>query len=152
MTFSNAFFNENIWILISNSLKFTPKGPINNISALVHIMAWRRPGDKHYLNKWWWDYRCVYASLGLNELTHWGWVTHIFGSNIKIIGSDNGLSLGWHQAIIWTNAGILLTGPLGTNFSEILIAIHNFHSRKCISTYHPWNDSHFVSVSMFQCQ
>ena len=23
-----------------------PKGPINNIPALVEIMAWRRPGDK----------------------------------------------------------------------------------------------------------
>ena len=38
-------------------------------------------------------------------------------------GSDNGLSPGWRQAIIWTNAGILLIGPLGTNFSEILIEI-----------------------------
>ena len=40
------FFNENIWISIKISLKFVPKGPINNISALVHIMAWRRLGDK----------------------------------------------------------------------------------------------------------
>ena len=31
-----------------------------------------------------------------------------------------------HQAIIWTNAGILLTGPLGTNFSEIFIEIYIF--------------------------
>ena len=46
-TFSNEFFfNENIWILIKISLKFVPKGPINNIPALVQIMAWRRPGDK----------------------------------------------------------------------------------------------------------
>ena len=43
--------------------------------------------------------------------------------NLTIIGSDNGLSPGRHQAIIWTNAGILLIGPLGTNFSEILIEI-----------------------------
>ena len=28
------------------SLKFTPKGPISNIPALIQIMAWRRPGDK----------------------------------------------------------------------------------------------------------
>ena len=33
---------------------------------------------------------------------------------------------GRRQAIIWTNAGILLIGPLGTNFSEILIEIHIF--------------------------
>ena len=40
------FLNENIWILIKISLKFVPGGPINNIPALVQIMAWRRPGDK----------------------------------------------------------------------------------------------------------
>ena len=40
------FLNENILIAIEISLKFVPKGPINNIPALVLIMAWRRPGDK----------------------------------------------------------------------------------------------------------
>ena len=44
--FKCIFFNENVWILIRISLKFVPKGPINNIPALVEIMAWRRPGDK----------------------------------------------------------------------------------------------------------
>ena len=39
-------------------------------------------------------------------LTHWGRVTHIYVSNLTIIGSDNGLSPGRRQAIIWTNAGI----------------------------------------------
>ena len=47
-------------------------------------------------------------------------------SNLTIIGSYNGLSPGRGQAIIWTNAGILLIGPLGTNFSDILIEIHTF--------------------------
>ena len=55
--------------------------------------------------------------------THWGRVTHICVNKLTIIGSDNGLSPGRRQAIIWTNAGILLIGPLGTNFSEILIEI-----------------------------
>ena len=46
-TFSNAFlFNENVQILIKISLKFVPKGPINNIPAMVQIMAWLQPGDK----------------------------------------------------------------------------------------------------------
>ena len=45
-TFNHIFLNENVWILIKISLKFVPKGPINNIQALVQIMAWRRPGDK----------------------------------------------------------------------------------------------------------
>ena len=44
--FKCNFLNENVWILIKISLKFVPKGPINNIPALVQIMAWRRPGDK----------------------------------------------------------------------------------------------------------
>ena len=47
-----------------------------------------------------------------------------------IIGSDNGLSHDRHQAIIWTNAGILLIGRLGTNFSEILIEVHTFSFTK----------------------
>ena len=50
-------------------------------------------------------------------------MTHICVSEVTIIGSDNGLSPGRRQAIIWTNAGILLIGPLGTNFSEILFGI-----------------------------
>ena len=45
-TFKPIFLNENIRILIKISLKFVPKVPINNIPALVQIMAWRRPGDK----------------------------------------------------------------------------------------------------------
>ena len=44
--FKCIFFNENIWILIKISLRIVPKGRINNIPALVQIMAWRRSGDK----------------------------------------------------------------------------------------------------------
>ena len=44
--FKWIFFNENVWISINISQKFVPRGPINNIPALVQIMAWRRPGDK----------------------------------------------------------------------------------------------------------
>ena len=120
----------------------------------------------------------------MNELTHWGRVTHICVSNLTIIGSDNGLSPvletkvgpsvrdqqflvrtsnflhislqinvwisqdpdqdrqlfqlshepclspGWRQAIIWTNDGQLLIGPLGTNFSEILIEFLIFSFKK----------------------
>ena len=46
-------------------------------------------------------------------------MTHICLSKQTIIGSDNGLSPDQRQAIIWTNAGILLIWPLGTNFSEM---------------------------------
>ena len=44
--FKCIFLNENVWISIKISLKFVPKGLINNVPALVQIMAWRRPGDK----------------------------------------------------------------------------------------------------------
>ena len=57
-------------------------------------------------------------------LTHWGRVTHISISKLTVIGSDNGLSPGRPQAIIWTNTGILLIGLLWTKLSEILIEIH----------------------------
>ena len=40
------FLNKNTWLSVKIPLKFVPKGPINNIPALVQIMAWRRPGDK----------------------------------------------------------------------------------------------------------
>ena len=59
-------------------------------------------------------------------LTHWGRVTHICVGKLAIIGSNNGVSPGRRQAIIWTNAGIWLFGPLGTNFNEILIEIPTF--------------------------
>ena len=45
-TFKRIFLNENVRISIKISLKFVPKGPINNIPALVQIMAWRRSGGK----------------------------------------------------------------------------------------------------------
>ena len=60
------------------------------------------------------------------HLTHWGRVTHICVSRLTITGSDNGLSPGRRQAIIWTNAGLLSIGPLGTNFSGNLIEILTF--------------------------
>ena len=44
--FKYIFFNENVWIAIKIPLKFVPNGQINNIPALVQIMAWCRPGDK----------------------------------------------------------------------------------------------------------
>ena len=63
-------------------------------------------------------------------LTHWGRVTDICVGKLTIIGSDKGLSPGRRQAIIWTNAGLLLIGPLGTNFSEILSEIQPFSFKK----------------------
>ena len=63
-------------------------------------------------------------------LTHWGRVTHICVGKLTSIGLKNGLSPDRRQAIIWTNDGILFIGPLGTNFSDILIEIPTFSFTK----------------------
>ena len=63
-------------------------------------------------------------------LTHWDRVMHICVSKLNIIGSDKGLSPGRRQAIIGTNTGILLIGPLATKFSENLIRIQKFSFKK----------------------
>ena len=71
---------------------------------------------------------CDFAFTG--SLTHWARVTHICVGNLTTIGSDKGLSPDWRQAIIWTNTGILLIGPWGTKFGEILIKILTFSFMK----------------------
>ena len=75
-----------------------------------------------------WFHLWIYADD--RGFTHWDRVTHICVVKLTIIGSDNGLSPGRRQATIWTNFGILLIGPLGTNFSGILIGIQTFSFKK----------------------
>ena len=80
-------------------------------------------------------YQCHYSAvcnimLFWTVLTHRGRVAHICVAYLTIIASDNGLSPSRRQAIISTNAGILLIGSLGTNFNEILIEIHTFSLKK----------------------
>ena len=82
-TFKRIFLNENVRISIEISLKFVPKGPINNIPALVQIMAWRRSGDKP-LSK----------PMMIRSPTHiWvtrpQWVNHITCAKIKYSRSWN---------------------------------------------------------------
>ena len=60
----------------------------------------------------------------------WGRATHICVSELTIIGSDIGLAPGRRQAIIWTNARVLVIGPLGRNFREIITKIHTFSFKK----------------------
>ena len=86
---------------------------------------------------------------GANQLTHWGRMTHVCISKLNIIGSDNGLSPGRRQAIIWTSAGILLIGPLGTNFSQILIEVDTFLFKKMHLKSDVWKMAAILSPS--QC-
>ena len=82
------------------------------------------------------EFSFIFCGMSLQYLVHhiydhtslnvsWGRVTHICVSKLTTIGSDNGLSPGRRQAIIWANAEILLIGPLGINFNEILIKINS---------------------------
>ena len=83
-------------------------------------------------------------------LTQWGRMIHICVSTQTIIGSDNGLSPDRRQAIIWTNAGILLIRSLGKKLQwnqEKFLFIH-FHSRKCVWKCRLENGGHFVSASV----
>ena len=78
--FMCIFLNEDVWIPMKISMKFVPKGPINNIPALVRIMAWRCPGDKP-----------LSEPMMVSLKTHIcvirpQWVNFIW-------------SIGWHQAI-----------------------------------------------------
>ena len=65
-----------------------------------------------------------------HHITHWSRVMHICISKLNIIGSHNGLSPGRRQAIIRTNAWILLIRTSETKFSEILSEIHTFSFKK----------------------
>ena len=98
------------------SVKHTNIASDNGLAPKMHL---KMPSAK------WWIF-----CLGLNVLTQWGRVTHICVGKLNIIASDNGLSPGRCQAIIWTNAGILLIEPLGTKFNETLIEIHTFSFKK----------------------
>ena len=117
------------WLLLGLLHRLKPlRKPIS--ISLRPWNQWNYSTIRHAYDIWW-----QYVIMGINithqyELTHWGRVTHICAGKLTNIGSDNGLSPGRRQTIIWTNAGILLIGPLGTNFSEILIVIHTFSFKK----------------------
>ena len=81
-------------------------------------------------------------------------MTHIRVGKRIIIGSDNGLSPGLRQTITWTNAGILLIGPLGTNCSEILIKINTLSFKKMLlkmSSRKWWPSCFGLNVLMRVC-
>ena len=65
--------------------------------------------------------------INVNQLIDAEWGIY---ASVTIIAPDNGLSPDWHQGIIWINAGVLLIGPLETNFSEVLIEMQTFSFKK----------------------
>ena len=108
------FHYKKCGILIQISLTFVPRDSIKDTAAFLHIMTWPLFDMTHTVL----------------QRTHWDQVTHICVSELTIIGSDKGLSPGRRQAIIWTNTGILLIEPIGTNVSEISIRIYTFSFKK----------------------
>ena len=109
----------------------------NNQLTKRCVLSWCSSKHNHYGFAFKESFMCNTHSwyviiVGTNQsnLTHWSRVTHICVSNSTIIGLDNGLSPGRRQAIIWTNAGILLIRTLGTQFSEIISEIHTFLFKK----------------------
>ena len=84
----------------------------------------------YFTNSAEYDWKLYKRKDSFIDLTYWGRATHICVGKLTIIGSDNGLSPGRRQAIIWNNDGILLIGPYGTNSSEILIEILTFSFTK----------------------
>ena len=119
-----------IWILLIGPLGTN----FNEILINNYKFSFRKMHLK--MSSWKWRPFCLGPNVLTNlpphenyHLTHWGRVTHICVSKLSIIGSDNGLSPDRRQAIIYTNAGILLIGTLGTNFNDVLIEIHTFSSK-----------------------
>ena len=127
--------NQSIWshtVLAKYIMKQdnTAKSLCNPVSLLLNhqqlgclfnhnCATWQQRKSQTYVKRFY----VMTSSCHRDELTHWSRVTHICVSKLTIIGSDNGLSPDLRQAIIWTNVGILLIGPLGTHFSEISIEI-----------------------------
>ena len=115
-------------MITSKNFRLPPR--TSNQFPLFHIKA---SSESLFIMKTEFPYKRSFSGIVMSTsawtLTHWGWVTHIC-SKLTTIGSDNGLSPGRRQAITWTNGGILLIGPLGINFSEILIEINKFSFNK----------------------
>ena len=114
--FKCIFLNENLWILIKISLKFVPKGPINNIRALVQIMGWCRPGNKplseavmlsllHICVTWpqWVKPQTSTSQPSVSYITRCGLVKLYDDIDLRQHWFRQWLVAWWHQAITWTN-------------------------------------------------
>ena len=106
--FKCIFLNENVWIPITISLKFVPKGPINNIPVLVQIMAWRRPGDKSLSEPMMVSLPTHICVIRPQWIGVWCWNVHSFGF-VGQCGYD-----------LWQNNNI---------------NIHKFNINRCVTFY-----------------
>ena len=97
---------------------------------------------------------CIFKGISLSSVFRVNWSSPCAGYmsvNWVSIGSNNGLLPIRHQAIIFTNVGLLSTGLQGTNFRECLTKIKKpFHSWKEILKYCLKNGDYFVQARWFQ--
>ena len=126
------FFVKSFDVVWSNYWSLTPEQDILQIT-FSRAFSWMPNGNSQQAIIWIHDTVgnwCINRSLRLNKLSNSGRVMHICVDNLTTIDSDNGLSPGRCQVIIWTNAVILFGGTLETIFSEILFEIHTFSIKK----------------------
>ena len=126
--------NIDFWLNLNGDVLFPKVLSIVMGDYNLPLWCWRWNNASEWIIPWallvWFLLSPDHQRHGIVEWTHWGRVTHICVSKLTIIASDNGLSPGRRQAIIWTSAGIMLIRPLGTNFSEIFIEFITFSFKK----------------------
>ena len=121
--FKRIFFNENAWISIKISLKFVPKDPINNIPALVQIMAWRHSGDKPLSEP-------MMASLPTHKcVTRPQWVNMVPTDLEKCLIFQSALKMGNFPWRMLENDFMALKN-MGTGKSNLLVCYFAFELRK----------------------
>ena len=100
-TFSCIFVNEKSYIFIKISLKIVPKGQIDNNPALVHIMAWRRIGDKPLSESMLTRFTDAYRGRWVNSLApgrfKCNFKEQFFKLNLVIHSCD----INWRIALRW---------------------------------------------------
>ena len=143
MAVSKVFCWMKSYILFHIALSFFLQAKLTICLHWFRQWLGAKQATSHYLNQWWASSMMQWVnSLRPSD-------EYICVSKLAIIGSDDGLSPGRRQAVIWTNSRILLIGPQGTNFNEILIEVHTFPLKKIpISKCCLENGGHFVSASM----
>ena len=135
-----------------------------SVKTLIFGHQWNLKKNNH-----WFMAKCVISSHTIPvvyvfqcnfffKLSHWGRMTHICvnkvtiissdNNKVTIISSDNGLSPERRQAIVWTNAEILLIGTLGIIFSEIVHGNSNILCKKCTWKCRLRNGVHFASMCL----
>ena len=102
MAYNNIFFDGRCTRLIGRCTYSITPNEFTYIGSQRRLSLSRKMLESRVIHEY---------CLKRRGLTHWGRVTYICVGNLTIIGPDNGLSSGRRRAIIWTNAGTLLTGP-----------------------------------------